>query len=107
MADSRIMATQRALIEALMVTATVYTPVVARVHCWRFSVSDFLISYFWFPNFLFLLLVTPFVLPVTTPSTSATVDHMNLVSSTTISTVEDKKSILLQTAQAMAGNESN
>ena len=49
----------------------------------------------------------PFVPPATTPSTSATVDHKNLVSSTTTSTVEDKKSILLQTAQAMAGNESN
>jgi len=57
------MATQQVLIEAIMVTATVYMPVVARVRCWRFSISNFLISYFCFPNFPFLLLVTPIYKP--------------------------------------------
>ena len=49
-----------------MVTAAVYMPVVARVRCWRFSVSDFLISYFRFPNFPFLLFVTPQLVVVMT-----------------------------------------
>ena len=46
----------------------------------------------------------PFVPPPTIPPTNPTINHNNLVSSTTTSVVEDRKMVLLQTAQAIAGN---
>ena len=48
----------------------------------------------------------PFVPPPTIPPTNTTVDHNNLVSSSTTNVVEDRKMVLPQTVQAIAGNES-
>jgi len=48
-----------------------------------------------------------FVQPPTIPPTNTTIYHNNLVSSTTTNAVEERKMVLLQTAQAFVGNESN
>jgi len=48
-----------------------------------------------------------FVQPPTIPPTNTTTDHNNLVSSTTTNAVEERKMVLLQTAQAIAGNETD